>query len=361
MKKAGIITKKQNKSTRKTGLPPGSIVYTGFKNPENSQVKVLRFNEDYFFEQNYNFDDDVLSYKTEEDKVNWIHFTALNDTRYIEKIGKEFGLHSLVLEDITNIEQRPKYSDYGDYLFLTLKNLQYNSNEKELDSDHISLILLKNMVISFSETNTDIFSIIYERIKQKQGKLRHKTADYLFYAILDVIVDHYYLAVEQIGNEIDDIEESIMNNPSDSVQLIIQNNKRNLLALRKAIFPLRDELGRLFRNDSELVDSKTNKYINDVFDHSIQIIETIESYREINSGLMDLYLSGINLRMNQVIQVLTIISTIFIPLTFIVGLYGMNFDNMPELHFKYGYFVVLSIMAAIALSLVKYFTRKKWL
>lgn len=361
MKKTVTNHKYKPKSTKKTGLPPGSVVYTGFRADETSQVKVVRFNEEYFFEENYSFDDDIKNYIVEKDKINWIHFTALNDTKYVEKIGKEFGLHSLVLEDIVNIEQRPKYTDYGDYLFLTLKKIQYNSKDKDIDSEHISLILLKDLVISFSESYSDVFSLILDRIKQQQGKLRHKTADYLFYTLLDVVVDHYYLVVEQIGSEIDEVEESIMNNPSESVQLVIQNNKRNLLSLRKAIFPLRDELGRLYRNDSELIDLKTNKYINDVFDHSIQIIETIESYREINSGLMDLYLSGINHRMNQVIQVLTIISTIFIPLTFIVGIYGMNFENIPELGFKYGYFVVLGIMALIALGMLKYFSRKKWL
>ena len=346
---------------KKTGLPPGSIVYTGHKSKELIQMYLFQYDENKVVEKKISNLEELKEAVNNPAKVNWLNIEGLHDVSLIEQIGQIFELHSLVLEDIVNIDQRPKYSDFNDYIFLTLKMMKYEDENQDINFEHLSLILTKNFVITFQELPGNVFDVIRDRIRLEKGKVRHKSSDYLFYTLLDIIVDHYYLAIESVGNAIDSLEEEIINKPDDTIQASIQNTKRSLLLLRKSIFPLRDELGRLYRNDSDLIEEKTLKYFGDVFDHSIQIIETIESYRDINSGLMDMYLSSINHRMNQIIKVLTIISTIFIPLTFIVGIYGMNFPNIPEFKLEYGYFYVLGFMLFLSLAFVFYFKKKKWL
>lgn len=352
---------KRNKRIRKkTGLPPGSIIYTGGEKTHLPEISLFKFNTE-FYEEREAIADENLKLLVTEDTVTWINVNGVHDTDLISKFEKDFNIHTLLLEDIANVNQRPKIDSYGDYLFFSLKMLSYNSDTKEIDNEQVSFVLGKNFLISFQEKPGDIFDHVRERIRHNQGKVRHKQADYLCYTLIDLIVDYYFHIIEIIGDEIDELEDIILINPLQENLQAIQNNKKQLLMLRKAIFPLREAIYKLVKNEYQLVETKTVKYFNDVYDHTVQIIETIESQRDMNSGLKDIYLSGVSMQMNKVMQVLTLIATIFIPLTFIVGIYGMNFEYMPELSWRYGYFIIMGIMFAISVFLVIFFKKKRWI
>jgi magnesium transporter len=278
----------------------------------------------------------------------------------IEKIGKHFNLHPLVIEDILNIHQRPKIEDFEDHIFIVLKMLTYNKDSHEGESEQVSIILGKNFVLTFQERKRDVFDPVRNRIKNSKSLIRKYGADYLVYALIDVIVDNYFIILEGIGEVLEELEDRVLLNPTSEIVHSIHQLKRNLIVLRKSIWPLREILSTLEKTESDLI-KNTSVYFRDVYDHTIQVIDIIETYRDLVTGMLDIYLSSVSNRMNQIMKVLTIIATIFMPLTFIAGIYGMNFKYMPELGWKWGYPLVLILMLLIGVNMIIYFRRKKWL
>jgi magnesium transporter len=279
-----------------------------------------------------------------------------------EELGTIFGLHPLTLEDILNSDQRPKMEDFCEYVYIVLKAF-FSSDDQanEIHSEQISIILGRTFVISFQKRETDIFRPIRERIRAGKGRLRRSGADYLAYALIDSIVDNYYTILEQAGERIEILEESLVKSPSAETLQAIQDLKREMIFLRKTVWPLREAFSSLELTGCQLVEESTNVSLKDIYDHTIQVIDTIETFRDMLSGILDIYLSSISNRMNEIMKVLTIIATVFMPLTFLAGVYGMNFKYMPELEWHWGYFSIWGIMLAIAISMLIYFRRKKWL
>ncbi|MFC1699888.1 magnesium/cobalt transporter CorA [Candidatus Omnitrophota bacterium] len=299
--------------------------------------------------------------------VTWINIDGIHDVKIIEKIGSHFGFHPLMMEDIVNTGQRPKLEDFESYIFIVLKMLYFDEKAGEINAEQVSLIIGSNFVISFQEKEGDVFNPLRERIRSAKGRIRKTDADYLAYSLLDAIVDNYFLILEKSGEKIGAIEEKVVANPAPRTLQIIHQLKRDIIFLRKSVWPLREVVNILERSESKLIKKATRIFLRNVYDHTIQVIDTIETYRDMVSGILDIYLSSVSNRMNEVMKVLTIIATIFIPLTFIAGIYGMNFNseasawNMPELNWKFGYLASLGVMAVVALVMMAYFKRKKWL
>ena len=341
------------------GAPPGTLVHTGTQKTDHVRITVIDYNADTFQEQEIDRIEDCFGY-IPPDTVTWVNIDGLHEVEVIEALGEELGIHKLVLEDILYVEQRPKVEDHGDYLFIVVKMLTRNE-DGEVESEHISLLLGPNWIISFQELPGDIFEDIRSRLRKAKGRIRELGADYLCYRLLDTIVDHYYVILDETAEKIATIEEELEGAPSSATQHRIYTLKHELLFLRKRILPLREAVKELEESESTLVTEEVCRYLSDTRDHTFQVMETLDSYREMVSGLQDLYLSVISARMNEVMKVLTIIATIFIPLTFIAGIYGMNFQFMPELGWRPAYFVVWGIMLSVAAGMFVYFKRKKWL
>ncbi len=278
----------------------------------------------------------------------------------MEKLGDCFRLHPLVLEDILNTDQRPKIEDYGEDLFIVLKILSYDEQTEEIAAEQVSLVLRPEVVLSFQEKVGDAFAGVKERLRNGKGRLRKMGADSLVYALLDLVVDHYFAVLERLGERIESLEANLLADPSTSTLQKIQNLKREMLFLRKWVWPMREVLSSLERGDFSVIQESTRIYLRDVYDHTIQVMDTIEIFRDMLSGMVDIYLSSLNNRMNAVMKVLTIIATIFMPLTFLAGVYGMNFKYMPELEWRWGYPFALLFMALIAGVMLVIFWRKKW-
>ena len=346
--------------SRKAGLPPGTLVHIGEKKTEQIRITLIDYNEENFQERAVEKVEECFPFK-EMPTVTWINVDGLHHVETVEKLGERFELHPLILEDILNTGQRPKCEDYEKCLFMVLKMLTYNDGDNSVRSEQVSLVLGQNFVISFQEEVGDVFEQIRDRIRNAKGKIRKMSADYLAYALMDAIVDNYFLILEKMGEQIESMEEELIAKPSDETVRMIHSLKRELIFLRKSVWPLRELISSLQKTESSLISDSTGPYLRDVYDHTIQVIDTVESFRDMVSGMLDIYLSSISNRMNAVMKVLTIIATIFIPLTFIAGVYGMNFKFMPELGWKWGYFIVLIIMAAVAAVMLIYFKRKKWL
>lgn len=345
---------------KKTGLPPGSLLYTGESRVENVTLGVLDYNATALQDFAPATADELLPFKTSP-TVTWIHVTGLHDIQLIEQIGQQFQIHPLVLEDILETNHRPKLEDYSDYLYIVLRSFAQGSGSAGLDSEQISLVLGENYVLTFQEHNTGFFEPIRQRLRDGKGRIRSLGADYLAYTLVDTVVDHYFAVLETLGETIEDLEDALVTEPGRGTLQEIHRLKRQSLSLRKAIWPLREAIGTLSRGESPLIQESTRLYIRDVYDHTIQVIDTLETYRDILSGMLDIYLSSISNHLNQIMKVLTIISTIFIPLTFIVGIYGMNFKYMPELEKEWGYPAVWLVMLLITLGMLKFFRRRKWL
>jgi magnesium transporter len=293
--------------------------------------------------------------------VTWINIDGLHQIEILEKIGECYGLHPLVLEDILNTDQRPKMEDYGDYIYIVLKMLDQGNNSNEIVTEQISLILGPNFVFSFQEKEGDVFDPIRERIRNGKGRIRKMGGDYLAYALLDSIVDNYFIILEKLSEKIEYLEEKLITRPTPETLQTIHHIKREMIFLRKAIWPLREVIGGLERNESSLIEESTKIYLRDIYDHTIQTIDTIETFRDMVSGMLDIYLSSVSNRLNSVMKVLTIIATIFMPLTFLAGIYGMNFKYMPELEWRWGYPAIWLIMIGIGIFMLVYFKKKNWL
>ena len=293
--------------------------------------------------------------------IIWINIDGIHEIETLEKLGDCFGLHPLTLEDILNTDQRPKIEDYGEYIFIVLKMLYPDDETGEILAEQVSLVLGKNFVISFQEREGDIFNSVRERIRNGKGRIRKMGADYLVYSLLDSIVDNYFIILEKLGERIELLEEKLITKPVPETINLIHKLKREMIFLRRSVWPLREVIGSIERGESSLIKGSTNIYLRDVYDHTIQVIDTIETFRDILSGMLDIYLSSVSNRLNAVMKVLTIIATIFMPLTFIAGIYGMNFKYMPELDWRFGYPVILLAMVSIGVLMLVSFRKKKWL
>ena len=349
---------KERKLTKKVGTPPGTLIYTGEK-MGTFQINVFNYNADSYTEQKMESVESCFKFK-DSPNVSWIDIAGLYNTEAIDEIGKYYNLHPLTLEDILNINQRPKLEYFDDYAFIVLKMLTYNDKSREVQSEQVSLILGNNYILTFQEDIGDVFDPVRDRIRNNRGSIRKNGADYLLYALIDVVVDNYFIILEKLGEEIDELQEMVVVNPSPEMIQDIHTLRRNLTELRKSVWPLRDVLSSLYEDEMQLFKS-ASVYFRDVHDHTIQIIDMVETLRDITSELLDVYLSSVNNRMNEIMKVLTIIATIFMPLSFVAGVYGMNFKYMPELGWKYGYPTILVVMLSIGIGLVIYFKRRKWM
>ena len=345
---------------KKRGLPPGTLVHIGEKSGKEVNITVIDYDEAHLQEIEIKTIEQCFPFK-DTPTITWINIEGLHQAEIIQRLGDCFGLHPLVMEDILNTDQRPKVEDYKDYLYIVLKML-HNVEGPEIVTEQISLILNPSFVISFQEgIEGDVFSPVRERLRGGKGRIRGMGADYLAYTLIDAIVDNYFAILEGIGERIEDLEEELVSHPKKETLHRIHELKREMIFLRKAVWPLREVISTLQRGDSPLIKNTTAIYLRDVYDHTIQVIDAIETSRDMLSGMLDIYLSSISNRMNEIMKFLTIIGTIFIPLTFIVGIYGMNFAFMPELKWRYGYFAVMAFMFAIGIIMLFYFKKKKWL
>ena len=335
-------------------------MYIGKEKTEKVKVTCIDYDGDHFEEKEVKTIDECFPLK-DKPAATWINIDGVHQLDNIEQIGNQFKIHPLVLEDIMNTGQRPKMEDFTDYLFIVLKMLHYDEKENDTKTEQVSLILSTNYVISFQENEGDVFDPIRERIRTDRGRTRKMGADYLAYSLIDAIVDNYFMVLEKIGEKIEDIEDEMVKNPTPEVLHSIHRLKRELIFLRKSVWPLREVISRLERWESPLIDKSMNIYLRDVYDHTIQVIDALETFRDMLSGMLDIYLSIVSNRMNEVMKVLTIIATIFIPLTLVAGIYGMNFKYMPELDSPWGYPMVYMIMLAVSAVMLMYFRRKKWL
>jgi magnesium transporter len=355
------MTEGVKKISIKVGLPPGTLVHIGEKKSEKVRIRVIEYNEEQYRERELSTIDEYLP-STDESLITWINIDGLHRNDVMEKIGGLFHLHPLTLEDIVNTGQSPKMEDYKDYLFIVLKMLYYDEKMGEITTEQVSFCLGSNFLISFQEeTEKDVFDTVRERIRNDKSRMRKMGADYLTYALIDAIVDSYFIILEKLGEQIEFLEEKVVNEPTQKVPHDIHKLKRAMIFLRKSIWPLREVISGMERGDSPLICESTHVYLRDIYDHTIRIIETIETFRDILSGILDVYLSSISNRINAVMKVLTIIATIFMPLTFLAGVYGMNFKYMPELEWRWGYPAILLLMAVITMFMLFYFRRKKWL
>ena len=348
------------KRSKKAGLPPGTLVHIGKKRTGKVKITVIGYDENNFRENEVRTVNECFQFK-DKPTVTWLNIDGIHDAGIIEKIGKHFNLHPLLLEDIMNTGQRPKMEDFENYIFIVLKMLGYDETRDEIKSEQVSLILGSNFVISFQECEGDVFNPVRERIRNGKGKIRKMKADYLAYTLIDAVIDNYFIILEKTGEKIEDMEDELVTNPTPGTLQTIHNLKREMIFLRKSVWPLREVINGMQKAESPLIKESTGIYLRDVYDHTIQVIDTIETFRDMISGMLDIYLSSISNKMNEVMKVLTIIATIFIPLTFVAGLYGMNFKYMPELEWHFGYFAILLLMIIIGISMVFYFRRKKWL
>lgn len=348
------------KNHKKLGKSPGSVIYTGSKATKKLFIEAFDYNTEQCIDKELSHVEEVFDFKN-SDSVTWININGLNHVEDIEKLGNHYNLHPLVLEDIVSISQRPKIDEHEDYLFVVLKML-YNDADDRIISEQVSFILGKGYVLSFQESEGDVFDSVRERIRQGKGRVRTLQADYLLYILMDAIVDHYFTIIEVLGDKIEDFETDIFSgNVNQSINKDIQDLKREILKVRRAIFPLREVVSRIEKLESTLILKKTKTYYRDIYDHLIQVSENIDIYREMIWSLMDMYMTTISNKMNEVMKVLTIMASIFIPLTFIAGIYGMNFDYMPELHYRYAYPILWGVMILLFLGMLYYFKRKKWL
>lgn len=347
------------RNTKTVNQIPGTMTYVGRKETAQTRLDVIDYNQDSYERFSSTTTQDAFRF-VDEDKVTWFNIDGLSNVGEIQKLGEHYELHPLVMEDIVNTGQRPKIEEYPDYLFIVAKMLYYRDGN--IENEHISMIVGKNYLLTFQESEVDVFDPVRERLESAKGRIRSRSADYLMFALLDSVIDNYFLVIDDMSDRIETLEASLfINKPNDNITHEIQELKQTILRIRRSVFPLREVVSRLEKMENGLIKSNTINYIRDLHDHILQITENIEIYREMIWGLMDLYMTTISNRMNEVMKVLTIMASIFIPLTFIAGIYGMNFEYMPELEWKYSYFVLWGVMIVVFLFMLYYFKRKKWL
>ncbi|MDF1698875.1 MAG: magnesium/cobalt transporter CorA [Saprospiraceae bacterium] len=346
---------------RKTGLPPGTMVYTGQKTDLPVKITYTEYDEKHHKSETYNEASKLPVHQSNEALVQWYDIRGLHDTELIQQIAIAFGVHTLAMEDIVDVHKRPSYEEYRAGHFISFKSFEYDPKLKEVISQTISLFFGKGFVLSFQEHEDDVFKGVRERISTSRGRIRQKGSDYLAYAIIDGIVDRYYQVIDSIEETLEEIESTISNEVDAMNKGELHQTKINLIKVRKSVVPLREALNQFIRSESDLIDPKTEIFLRDVYDHTIQIVESTDTLRDILGGLQDLYISEISLKMNKIMQVLTIVTAVFVPLSFLTGLYGMNFEVIPELKYQYGYFILWGVMLVITIGMFWMFKHKKWL
>lgn len=343
----------------KVGLPPGTLVYTGEKRDRPARITVLTYSFEEFEERQVGGVADALAARTRPG-ITWINVDGLEDTSLIGELGEAFRIDSLLLEDMVHVGQRPKLEHREDYLFIVVRMFAYIPDEQRVRNEQVSLVLGQDFVLTFQEQEGDVLESVRKRLRDG-GRIRGRGPDFLAYAILDAIVDHYFVVLEQLSDRVEAVEQVVIEVVAPEVARAIHRMKRDAVVLRRAVWPLREVVGGLLRDDSVLVREETRPFLRDVYDHAVDALETLETLRDTLSGMLDIHLSTVSNRMNEVMKVLTMIATVFVPLTFVVGIYGMNFENMPELGWRWGYPAILGIMATISFGMLIYFRRKGWL
>ncbi len=364
------------RQSKKAGLPPGMLIHIGDRKSDRVCIRVTRYDAERLEEQEL---DSLAELRAPETGVLWIDIVGLHEPAILEQLGHAFKLHPLVVEDMLNTEQRPKREDYGDYLYIVLKRLcsPHSPNAREtcpahvangksaavgeLAAEQISIVVGHGYVISVHESESPIYEPIREHLRGEGNRLRTHGASYLAHALIDTVVDSYFAVLETLGEQIEELENELMLRPHQKSLRTLHVLKRETLFMRRAVWPLREVIGGLEREGCRVLEESISDYLRDVYDHTIDVIDTIETYREMLSGMLDIYLSSVSNRLNEILKVLTIISTIFIPLTFIVGIYGMNFEHMPELQSRWGYPAVLIFMAGVAGFMLRFFRKKGWI
>jgi magnesium transporter len=351
--------KKKSRPSRKIGLPPGSIVYLGEQKVEKVKITLTEYDENEYETYEIKSADEIEPF-TDTPRVTWVNVCGLHETDFLKEIGERFKIHPLVLEDILNTDTRPKIEITDDYLFTVMKLFIYNAEQEIFEPEQVSFILGRNFIFSFVEKGDEIFNPVRDRIAGQLGKIRKRASDYLLYALMDIVVDYYFLVLEKIEERIESLDDEAINEPEKTLAEKIYNLKNLLLLLRRSVTPMREIVNQLIKDEGDLLEESIEPYLRDLYDHVIHISETLEVQREITTGLMETYLSMMSNKMNEVMKVLTVIATIFIPLTFIVGIYGMNFKYMPELDVPWAYYAVWGVMTSVVIGMVIYFRRKKW-
>ncbi len=354
------MTRYLHKRRKKHGLPPGSLVFMGEAKTHTVGISVFDYDGQTFEEFTPETLEAVFPLR-DAPTVSWINVNGVHDVELVRRLGEHFGIHPLVLEDIVSLGQRPKLEQYEDYLYLVVKMHALDEQKRQMTTEQVSLLVGPTWVLSFQEDPGDVFDPVRHRLRGGQGRLRKRGADYLAYALLDVVVDHYFLVLEAFSEMIENLEDRVLDGPLEAIHHQINDLRRELILLRRTIWPVRELLSVLDRSETRLIRPETRPYFRDVYDHAVQVLDVVESLRDVLGGLMDLYMSSLSNRMNEIMKFLTIIGTIFIPLTFIAGIYGMNFDFMPELHYRLAYPLVWLAMILLALGLMFYFRRKHWL
>jgi magnesium transporter len=354
-----MAKKKRTERKKHPGASPGTLIHVGEKKAERIRVTMIDYN-DQTLEESEVEEVTLLAARRQMPTVTWINVDGLHDINFMGELGQIFDLHPLIVEDILNTQQRPKMESHEGHIFVVLKTLFSVQDSAEIHSEQVSLILGPGYVLSFQEEAGDVFAPVRQRIRSRKGRICGRGPDYLFYALIDAVVDHYFVELEKVQERLEILEDAVFGNPTVSILAEIQRLKIELLSFRKAIWPLRETINGLLRDESDLITEKTEIFLKDVYDHSIQVIDTVEGFRDTVSGLLDVYLSSISNRMNEVMKVLTIIATIFIPLTFVAGIYGMNFEYMPELKLPWAYPLVWLVMLIVASGMIVYFRRKGW-
>ncbi|MEN7548401.1 magnesium/cobalt transporter CorA [Rapidithrix thailandica] len=343
------------------GQSPGSLIFIGNKKVRKPRIDVFDYTKDYVHEVQIKTPEELIPYKQNTSTLTWINVVGLHDTQLIEEVGTIYELHPLIQEDILNTGQRAKLEEFEGYMFVTMKMLNYDNKKHQVVSEQLSMVFGKNFLITFQERKGDVFAPIRQRIHNPSSQLRKFGTDYLVYRLMDAVVDNYVYLVENIGEQIENLELKILKNSGQEVLSAINMHKRELNFASKTMRPARDMIMRLNRQDEHFISKKTRPFLKDLLDIIVHVTETIDSYREMLSDFLNIYHTGISARLNSIMKVLTIFSTIFIPLTFIAGIYGMNFENMPELHHPMGYPIAMSAMAVVGVSILMLMKYKKWL
>jgi magnesium transporter len=349
-----------DKVKQRVGLSPGTLLHIGERRLEQARLELFSYTPEQL-EQQRDLTAETCLVACRQPGNHWVNLTGLHDVALVEQLGSSVGLDALALEDLLDTEHRPKVEVFDETLLVILKMLAFDKGSDNLVSEQVSIALGRNLVITFQERPWDLFDGVRERLQTTRGRMRHRGTDYLAYALIDAVVDGYFVVLEQLSERLTDLEEELAGRPLRNTLQRIHQFKRDLIVLRKAVWPLREVVAALERNEAELIDERTAPFLRDLYDHVVQVIETVETLRDTISGLLDLYLSSVSQRTNEIMKVLTIVATIFIPLTFLVGVYGMNFHYMPELGWRWGYPALWLLMLTCAIGMLIAFRSKKWL
>lgn len=350
-----------SRSRKKIGLAPGTLVFTGNKKLEKVIIHKLSYDSEQLEQGELDSHGEHRIAPLDNKKVDWFDVRGMHDTELIANLGANFGMHPLTLENTVDIHQRPKFEEYDNGFFITLKALRIDADTKTVNNEHLAIYVTDGAVISFQETESDLFEPVRERLEKSSGRIRSRGADYLAFALMDVVVDHYYVVIEGFEEVINRLEDELTEDPTTEIKSEIHQLKKELLRIRKKVIPLREATSQFSKSEHKLIVDTTPIFVRDLYEHTVHVIDNLDSNRDLLNGLQDLYISELSFKMNKVMQVLTIVSTIFIPLTFLAGIYGMNFTNIPELNYKYGYFILLGVMFVISIILIFFFKRKHWL